>query len=325
MKTLSLLFAFLVLSAVSTQAAPHGIKWVQGAKVQAGKGPKVAGGNLLYYGGPVISNAKVYAVFWTDKVAAETKSKIGPFYENILDSNYMDWLSEYDTNLPAVNGRPGTNQHIGRGRFMGSVTITPANAAKKLTDEMLQAELDGQIAAGKLAPADDNSLYMIYFPAGYSITIEGAGSCSSFCAYHEGFKSTKHNTSIFYGVMPACGFGCGGGFDGLSATSSHEAIEAITDPFPTPGSNRAYPQAWNTTGGEEIADLCQEGGSTVTGHGLVSRVSWEWDNATKSCNKGPWTQAPALRAPRAPAIAASRPLPIVESLRGAPAKAFVGR
>lgn len=320
-----LLSMVLVLAAASAQAAPHGIKWVDGVKALAGKGKGPAGGNLLYYGGPVISNAKVYAVFWTDKVAAETKTKIGPFYENILDSGYMDWLSEYDTNLPAVNGRPGTNQHIGRGRFMSAITITPVNASKKLTDAMLQKELDDQMAAGKLPPADDDSLYMIYFPSGYSITIEGAASCSSFCAYHEGYKSARGGASVFYGVMPSCGFGCGGGFDGLSATSSHEALEAITDPFPTPGSEPAYPQAWNTTGGEEIADLCQEGGSTVSGHGIVSRVSWEWDNATKSCNKGPWTQARSLAAPRAPSIAASRPLPIVESLRGAPAKAFIGR
>jgi hypothetical protein len=326
MKISPLFSAVLVLAAASAQAAPHGIKWVQGARAQVKKGAQAAG-NLQYYGGPVISSAKVYAVFWTDKVAAETKSQIGPFYENILDSNYIDWLSEYDTTLQAVNGRPGTNQHIGRGRFMGSITIAPANASKKLTDEMLQTELDAQMAAGKLPPADDDSLYMLYFPAGYSITIEGSGSCSSFCGYHEGFKSARTGSSVFYGVLPACGFGCGGSsaFDAIALVSSHECLEAITDPFPTPGTNPAYPQAWNTAGGDEIADLCQEGGSTVTGHGIVSKVSWEWDNASKSCAKGPWTQARSLSAPRTPAVAASRPMPIVESLRAAPAQTFIGR
>jgi hypothetical protein len=317
MRNLLLALAAALLSS-PVHAAPHGIKWVSGVASQAHK-PRKAGENLQYYGGPVISNAKVYAVFWTAAVAAETKTKIGPFFENMLDSNYMDWLSEYDTNITAVNGRPGTNQHIGRGRFMGSVTIVPSIQAKALTDEQLQKELEGQIAAGVLAPADDDTLYMLYFPSGYSITIEGMRSCSSFCAYHEGFKSARAGSSIFYGVMPTCGFGCGGGFDGLTATSSHECLEAITDPFPTPGSNPAYPQAWNTSGGEEIADLCQEGASTVTGHGLVSKVSWEWDNNTKSCNKGPWTQARSVSAPR-PALA--RSLPLVEALRASPAAAF---
>ncbi|MDD5302467.1 MAG: hypothetical protein PHS14_05090 [Elusimicrobia bacterium] len=326
MKLLPLLSAALVLAAASAQAAPHGIKWVQGAKAQMGKGVK-SGGNLQYYGGPVISSAKVYAVFWTDKVAAETKAKIGPFYENILDSGYMDWLGEYDTNLTAVNGRPGTGQHIGRGRFMGAITITPANASKKLTDAMLQTELDAQMAAGTLAAADDDTLYMLYFPSGYSITIESAASCSSFCGYHEGFKSARTGGSVFYGVMPACGFGCGGSsaWDAIALTSSHECLEAVTDPFPTPGSSPAYPQAWNTAGGDEVADLCQEGASTVTGHGIVSKVSWEWDNASQSCLKGPWTQARSIAAPRAPSVAAARTLPIFESLRGAPARAFTGR
>src|SRR5437899_2937502 len=113
MKTSPLLSAVLLLSAAAAQAAPHGIKWAQGANIRSfAKIPKAAE-NLQYYGGPVISSAKVYAIFWTDKVAAETKTKIGPFFENILDSNYMDWLSEYDTDLTAVNGRPGTRQHIG--------------------------------------------------------------------------------------------------------------------------------------------------------------------------------------------------------------------
>ena len=81
-------------------------------------------------------------------------------------------------------------------------------------------------------------------------------------AIHEGFTS-KTLGNIFYGVMPdlggACSFGCGfhmNQFDSASIISAHEMIEAVTDPFPTPGSNPAYPQAWNTTDGSEIGDVC---------------------------------------------------------------------
>ncbi|MBI3551432.1 MAG: hypothetical protein HY077_02840 [Elusimicrobia bacterium] len=282
--------ALLVLSlASSAQAAPHGILWARG------KGPAnpKASGNLLYYGGPVISKARVTAVFWGPSVPSETQEKIGPFFSNILDSAYMDWLSEYDTNGTAVDGRAGTHQHIGRGSYAGSATIAPNNASTDLMDADVQAELESQIAAGKLPPSDDNTLYMVYFPAGINITIEGQRSCSAFCAYHEGFK-TKSGKSIFYGIMPVCGgFGCGfgGAFDNMSIVSSHEAIEAITDPFPTPGDKPAYPQAWNTSDGQEIADLCQSVSGTVTGHGLTSKVSGEWDNASGSCLTGPWSQS----------------------------------
>ncbi len=70
--------------------------------------------------------------------------------------------------------------------------------------------------------------------------------------------------------------------------SSHEFFEAVTDPFPTPGDNPAYPQAWNTTGGEEIGDLCAStSGDLNTAEGAYS-VQGEWDNATNDCVTGPY-------------------------------------
>lgn len=314
--------AAVALSLVSAaSAAPHGILWAKGARPPALKaGPKLAE-NMRYYGGPVIEHAKVYAIFWGDKVDAETKSKIGPFFENILDSTYMDWLSEYKTDITAVDGRRGTNQTIGRGTFNGAIAIQPGNASKALTDADIQTELDAQIAAGRLPKSDANSLYMVYFPSGVSISIEGQRSCSSFCAYHEGFTSQRSGAPVYYGVMPVCGFGCGGGFDGLTAVSSHECLEAITDPFPTPGDKPAYPQAWNDPGGQEIADLCADVSSTVTGRGLTSTVSGEWDNSINGCNRGPWTQTAAALAlrDRLPS-ATSRPMPLFGALRaGGPA------
>ncbi len=294
--------AVLSLSSAA-QAAPHGILWAKG------KGPTrtAAASNLLYYGGPIIPNAKIYAVFWGSNVPQETQQGIGPFLGNMADSGYMDWLSEYDTNGKAVDGRDGTHQHIGRGTFNGAFVITPNNKSASLSDADIQAELEAQIAAGKLPPSDANSLYMTYFPDGVSIEIAGQKSCQQFCAYHEGFNS-KSGAPVYYGVMPVCGgFGCGFGdaFGNLTIVSSHEAIEAITDPFPTPGSSPAFPQAWNTTDGQEIGDLCAGTSGTVTGHGLTSKVQGEWDNASSACLTGPWNQAPALmsKAPATPPMA----------------------
>ncbi|MBI5247652.1 MAG: hypothetical protein HY923_10755 [Elusimicrobia bacterium] len=272
--------------AVPAAAGPHGILWAPGQKpAQAADASASAG--LVYYGGPVIEHAKVYAVFWGENVPAETKTKIGGFFANMLDSVYMDWLSEYHTSRKAVDGREGTKQTIGRGTFNGAVTITPINTSAALKDADVQKELVAQIAAGKLAPADANSLYMIYFPKGVSIEIEGARSCSSFCAYHEGFMNG--NTPIYYGIMPVCGgFSCGASYDSMTFVSSHEAIEAITDPFPTPGSHPAYPQAWNDANGEEITDLCQSQSARLTSHGVTSLVSGQWKNSIGGCFNGPW-------------------------------------
>ena len=321
------LSAALAVLAVSAHAAPHGILWANGARPQILKSQ--AGGSLQYYGGPVISHPKVYAVFWGSNVDSETQSKIGPFFANMLDSTYMDFLTEYNTGITAVDGRQGTNQTLNRGTFAGNLTIQPINASTHLSDGDIQTELDAQIAAGKLPAPSDDSLYMIYFPAGVSISIDSQASCSSFCAYHEGFKSPKTGASIYYGVMPVCGFGCGMGgstFDSLSIVSSHECTEAVTDPFPTPGDKPAYPQAWNDAGGQEIGDLCAQGNSTVTGHGLTSAVQWEYDNSIAGCNQGPWTQNASLAAaPFSPAPRALPAIPLLDAVRSAPASVFAGR
>ena len=305
------LFLLLALSGAA-QAAPHGFYWAAGRAPVLALREKAAG-PLLYYGGPVISHAKVYAVFWGDAVPAETKANIGPFFQNMLDSAYMDWLSEYSTNRAAVDGRAGTGQTIGRGRYMGSITIEPSNRSARLTDAQIQAELEAQIAAGRLPPPDADTLYMTYFPAGVSIGMDSEGSCSSFCAYHEGFK-TKTGAPVYYGVMPICDWGCGSGFGALTSVSSHEAIEAITDPFPTPGSHPAYPQAWNTSGGDEIADLCTGRDAPLSGHGVTSTVQALWKNSSNACFNGPWNAPAPASLARLPAA-----LRLIPALRGLPA------
>src|ERR1700676_4782866 len=127
--------------------------------------------HVTYYGGPVMSNVQVYAVFWGPNVNSETLSKIGGFFTDITNSSYHDILSEYNT---VGKGPPTSNQVIGRGSFAGQTTITPSlcntTAACTVDDTQIQAEVISQITAGHLPkPAVDsggkvNTLYMIYFP-----------------------------------------------------------------------------------------------------------------------------------------------------------------
>lgn len=253
---------------------------------------------LVYYGGPVISHVKAYAVFWGPNVNANVKSNIGEFYSTVTNSSYLDWLDEYNTTINAQDGRAGTQQHIGRGTFAGAITITPANTATTIDDVDIQAEIQHQIDSGKLPKPDEDTLYMTYFPPGITITAAGMKSCSEFCAYH-GFKGAPDTAHFYYGVMPdlggACVFGCGfaNPFNVMTAISSHELMEAITDPFPTPGSTPAYPQAWNTTDGSEVGDLCAGSNNTLAAakSGKTFTVQSEWDNNANACTTASW-QAP---------------------------------
>src|SRR4029077_5635407 len=115
-----------------------------------------AGSNLLlYYGGPVMSDAQVVAVFWTSAVDAGEQSNASPFYSAITNSGWMDLLSEYSTvGLTAQDGMAGSDQIIGHGSFARSQTITPSvcasTSACTIDDSQVSAELVAQINAGHL-------------------------------------------------------------------------------------------------------------------------------------------------------------------------------
>ena len=268
------------------------------AQLRANSGTEsLIGKKVVYYGGPVISHAQVIMVLWGDKVSQSTKSSMPDFYASILNSSYMDWLSVYNTTgVTAQNGHASTNQTIGRGSFLQTVQIKPSILTGVVDDLQIQAELEKQINAGVLPKPSSDTLYMIHFPPKLSITMHDgstvATSCQQFCAYHEGFKS-KTGSSVIYGVIPdldslACSMGCGRGnaLARITVSTSHELIEAITDAFPTPGSNPNYPQAWNTTTGEEVGDLCQSSKGVLKGKAASYTVQQEWNNATNACTTG---------------------------------------
>lgn len=297
MKTKAGIFSLcLIFAASSAVAAPHGMVYTQQMKKLVHAGKTFSGGPLLYYGGPVIAQPKVYAVLWGPNVATSTAKAVADYFTALTNSTAIDFLKQYNTvGIKAQDGRTGTNQSIIRGSFGGVVTIMPKNTSTALQDTDIQAELEGQIAAGALPKNDDNSLYMTYFPPGVSITIDGMSSCQAFCAYHEGFTS-KTQGNIFYGVMPdlggACAFGCGfqaNPFDSMSIISAHEFTEATTDPFPTAGNTPAYPQAWNATDGSEIGDLCAFTQNNLTTQGQTYLIQGEWDNASNDCTTSSYT------------------------------------
>ncbi len=250
------------------------------------KGAAPAQTSMLYYGGPVISKTKVVVVLWGPNVPKATTRILKPFFKALTNSTYMDQLAQYSTvGMVGVNGDPGSNQTISRGSFHGKFVITPVNKKTSLTDADVQTELEGQITAQHLPAADLNTLYMIYFPAGVSITLDGLHSCSSFGAYHEAVSSQVTPNNIFYGVMPDCGYSPAG----MESVSSHEFAEATTDAIPTPGSNPAFPQAWNTSNGYEIGDLCESSQGRLTAGGQTYTVQQEFLNSTHACSTGNYT------------------------------------
>ena len=285
-KTASALAVALLAAALPAHAATIGNYHVmpmpeaREALAKEAQAAQQTAGQMNYYGGSVFSNVKVASVMWGSNVSSTISKAIPGFSKALVNSTFVDPMSQYDTNLTGINGQPGTNQHIARGTYLGQTVIVPKNTSKTLTDLDIQNELTYQIGAGKLPPNDLNTLYMIYFPASIKIKLDGSTSCVAFGAYHSALYTQMNPANVFYAVEPDCRLGLAN----ITIAASHEFAEAMTDNIPTPGSSPAFPQAWNNSTGYEVADLCS--GSGKLSNGTKSwTVTQYYLNTTGACSK----------------------------------------
>lgn len=241
---------------------------------------------MLYYGGTVFTSSKVVSVIWGANVNPTTVSTIPGFSSAIVNSTFVDQMGEYDTlHQKAVGGHKSSKQKISRGTYLGQVKITPHNKSTSLTDGDVQDELKYQIKAGTLPHQDLNTLYMVYFPDNIKITLDGLVSCQSFGAYHFAVNDSKlSKNNLFYAVEPSCHYS----IQNITFAASHEFAEATTDNVPTPGTNPAFPQTWNTSDGYEIADLCGGSGTLTDGSNSYT-VTQFFLNSISNCSSGNYT------------------------------------
>ncbi|HEX3429754.1 MAG TPA: hypothetical protein VHT03_02615 [Rhizomicrobium sp.] len=243
-------------------------------------------GRMEYFGGRVFSTVEAVSVMWGPNVNATTVKEIPDFTAALVNSTFLDQLREYSTKgVQSVNGHKSSDQKIHRGTYFGQVQITPQNQNTTLTDKDIQKELAYQISIGALPPLGKNIVYMVYFPTNITINLGGLLSCQDFGAYHSASTARRPRANtIYYAVEPDCS----SGFSFITFAASHEFAEATTDNIPTPGSNPAYPQAWNTSDGYEIGDLCS-GSGTLTDATRSYTVTQVYLNSTAACSTGNYT------------------------------------
>jgi len=265
--------------------AVHKLPW----RDQSAPTPQATTPHLQYFGGKVLSSVKVVQVLYGSGtyqsfVSGSGTGTMSAFYTGVTKSAYFDWLTEYNT----------PSRSIGRGSFAKKVAIAPATSRDKATisDANIQAEISAQIGKGILPAPDANTLYMVDFPKGKTITQGGSRSCvaGGFCAYHGTFK--RNSTEIYYGVLPdmsagsGCDVGCGRGtaFGNQTSVASHEMIEAVTDAEVGLATVLGPPLAWYDPNNGEIGDICNGQQGTITGgDGHSYTVQKEWSNAAKAC------------------------------------------
>jgi hypothetical protein len=220
---------------------------------------------MTYRDGPLLTSVEVFVVYWGTAWAgqplADTASRVDSFFDTVLTGEVMDQLSEY-----GVEGQP-----IGRGRRVGRAVVSAPDPGPVVTDAALQQMLRDQLVTNSSFPAvDRNTLLFVYLPPGTAVVQGGSRSCQAFCGYHD-----VMDADIFYAVVPYPGCqGCTGtlsAFDALTAVSSHELCEAVTDPVPG--------QGWYDDANGEIGDVCAWQTRAVGGY----TVQREWSNSSSSC------------------------------------------
>src|SRR5450432_943017 len=311
------------LPVLPVQTIQHGTPWRDPNPTNAATGPigfaAPAGAHLTYHNGPIISNVQVVQVLYGSgsynaQVAGTTSPTMGNFYRDIAASGLITLFQQYNTNISG-----GTGQVFGNGSFGGLFQIVPAagNNGSTITDTQIQSELLAQITAGHLpAPVNDslgnpNTLYMIFFPPGKTISQGGSNSCvgGGFCAYH-GTTSTTFNTKhVLYGVMPdmqagsGCSTGCGASsvFGNYTSVTSHELSEAMTDAQVGIATVIGPPLAWYDSTNGEIGDICNGQQGSYVANGTTYTIQLEFSNSANNCVLPPAQATPNFTLSASPA------------------------
>jgi len=163
-----------------------------------------------------------------------------------------------------------------------------------ITDHQIETFLRKNITAktpGWELPTRD-SIYAIYYPSSTTIRLSTEESCTSFGGYHKSFNLAD-GTSVAYAVMPDCY----GDFDAISGASSHEFIEAATDPEPyaAPAYQRVDDDhaVYGMRIGTEVGDMCEreEGGGMFFPTDYPFMVQRSWSNLAATNKHDPCVPA----------------------------------
>jgi hypothetical protein len=287
---------------------------VVAALLLCGSGAAAAGAHPAYYGGSVVSNPQVVVVSWGPDVDSAVVNGLPAFYSTILDSPYLDWVSEYSTVglTGLIDGLPGTNQRIGRGNFVGTFTLQ-TNSATTVSNTDVLSVLQSEIAVGNLpgpttdAEGNANTVYMVNFPPGVTvISYGGATGCAGpppagFC----GATDTVTLGALYAGVglipdmspaSPCTGL-CGTDpsyFNNATEVHAHVLLNLVTDMeyglWTAQGTGTVQrPLGWYNVGPEtQVADICTGQPALVQGYA----VETGWSNTQDACVSAPGSPLP---------------------------------
>jgi hypothetical protein len=195
------------------------------------------GYSVAYHGGPLISNAKVDTLFLGSN---PLMGQINTFMASIIQSPYIDMLAQYG---------------VGRGSYQRTYDLTFSSS--NISDAQIQTYLETEVSLSRLDQPTANTLYFVYTPPGTYVSTSFGSSVTAFLGYHSTFvtgSGARYNYAVVpYPSAPNATLPSSWGltqFQDVTAVSSHELAEAITDP-----TSQGWYSNTPTTYGIEIGDI----------------------------------------------------------------------
>ena len=236
-------------------------------------GPHPAPPQVRNQQGPVIATPRVVPVFFANDAY---QSQVEDFLGKLAGSSY--WTA--------------TTSEYG----VGALTVAPSIVTTDAPPQTIDTSgIETFLAKQTAGP---NDVFAVFYPSSTTISdpLFGA-SCTDFNGFHyQGIK----NASLVYAVIPRCASaGALKGFDAISASLSHELVEAVTDPFLATAPAWAFTDVdhliWSFVPGAEVADMCDlepQSFQPIVGSYFVQR---SWSNAAALAGHDPCV--PALAQP----------------------------
>ncbi|HYS37290.1 MAG TPA: hypothetical protein VEO01_16860 [Pseudonocardiaceae bacterium] len=234
-------------------------------------GPHAAASNLIYGGGPVEHNPKVYLVFWGSQWDSDgngVQSYLTNFFSGVGTGSdtWSTVMRQYTDNS---GSGPSFGSSVLGGTWVDNGGSAPANASQ---NDISNEANNGAAHFGVSGPDAD---IFVVSPSG---TSPDGFPNTGFCAWH------SWNGNVAFTNMPYvldAGASCGANsvqnqLDGFSIVGGHEYAEAVTDPEPSSG--------WVASDGEENGDLCAWMNLSALSLSSGSfAVQPTWSNAVGGC------------------------------------------
>ncbi|HET9029245.1 MAG TPA: hypothetical protein VFN49_03640 [Candidatus Aquilonibacter sp.] len=216
-----------------------------GVIAMAHGGGSTAAGNLIYGGGPVQRNAKVYLVLWKfgSNDPYGEQARLTSFIQGLGGSQWASSQTQYYDNTGNI-----ANDLAYGGSWNDNTNSIPSRPSQSAV------AAEAARAAAHFGDYSVNAMYFIALEKGH----DPSGFKTQWCAFHS--TTSANGSTIAYTDFPyttdagtSCGSnsvnaGSAGTSDGVTIVGGHEIYESVTDPHPSSG--------WVDSSGAENGDKC---------------------------------------------------------------------